>query len=148
VTAVDISQTALDRGAAQAAERGLSTSIVWQRHELGSSFPTGEYDLVSAQFLHSQVALARAEILQQAMSAVAPGGTLLIVSHAEFPPWADVADDAPAMPSPDDELADLSVDRARWEVQRCETTARLATGPGGQEATLVDGIIKLRRLDA
>ncbi|MBK7323039.1 MAG: AMP-binding protein [Candidatus Microthrix sp.] len=148
VTAVDISQTALDRGAAQAAERGLSTSIVWQRHELGSSFPTGEYDLVSAQFLHSQVALARAEILQQAMGAVAPGGTLLIVSHAEFPPWADVADDAPAMPSPDDELADLSVDRARWEVQRCETAARLATGPGGQEATLVDGIIKLRRLDA
>lgn len=145
VTAVDISRTALDRGAAQADARGLADRIDWQRHELGDSFPEGTYDLVSAQFLHSAVALARTDILRRAAGAVAPGGTLLIVSHAEFPPWAEVSEDAPGLPEPADDLADLDVDPTDWDVQRCDTAERQATGPNGQEATLVDGVISLRR---
>jgi 2-polyprenyl-3-methyl-5-hydroxy-6-metoxy-1,4-benzoquinol methylase len=58
VTAVDISETALDRAAARAMEAGIRDGIVWTRHDLSQSFPAGVFDLVSAQFFHSPVAAA------------------------------------------------------------------------------------------
>ncbi|MBP7596359.1 MAG: hypothetical protein KA755_12045, partial [Candidatus Microthrix sp.] len=61
------------------------------------------------------------------------------------PPWAEVSEDAPGLPEPADDLADLDVDPTDWDVQRCDTAERQATGPNGQEATLVDGVISLRR---
>lgn len=77
VTAVDISQTAVDRAAAEAARRGLA--VDWQRVDLAASLPPGPYDLVSAQFLQSPVALPRSEVLRRAAAEVAAGGTLLVV---------------------------------------------------------------------
>ena len=59
VTAVDISQTALDRAAADARSRNLLERIDFQRHDLPDTFPEGVFDLVSAQFLHSTVELDR-----------------------------------------------------------------------------------------
>jgi SAM-dependent methyltransferase len=56
VTAVDVSEVALRRGAAHAADAGVESRITWQRHDLAESFPDGTFDLVSAQFLHSPVA--------------------------------------------------------------------------------------------
>ena len=44
VTAVDISQTALDRAAADAAARNLSDSIDFQRHDLMETLPDGVFD--------------------------------------------------------------------------------------------------------
>lgn len=64
--------------------RGVRT----ERHDLASFFPMVGTTWSPAEFLHSPVELARHEILRRAADAVAPGGTLVVVSHAEFPPWA------------------------------------------------------------
>jgi chemotaxis protein methyltransferase CheR len=53
VVAVDVSATALQRAAADARERDLLAGIDFQRHDLSDSFPSGTFDLVSVQFLHS-----------------------------------------------------------------------------------------------
>ncbi|MFJ1793005.1 FAD-dependent oxidoreductase [Kitasatospora griseola] len=93
VTAVDISQVALDRAAARAAVEGVADRISWQRTDLANAFPTGSYDLVSAQFLHSPAEFPRERVLRRAADAVAPGGTLLIVSHAVAPARFNEAQD-------------------------------------------------------
>ena len=66
VTAVDISTVALGRAAEHAKAAGVGDRIDWQQHELGKSFPDGEFDLVSAQFLHSKTELPRDGILRRA----------------------------------------------------------------------------------
>lgn len=86
VTATDISRVALERAAVHAAEADVADRIDWQWHDLGASFPEGEYDLVSAQFLHSMGDLPRERILRRAALAVAPGGVLLVVGHMASPP--------------------------------------------------------------
>src|SRR3712207_6794823 len=82
VTAVDVSATALDRAAADAAIAGVADNIDFLRHDLSLTFPPGAFDLVSAQYLHSPVEFRRASVLQKAAGAVTPGGLLLIVDHA------------------------------------------------------------------
>lgn len=147
VTAVDISDIALGRAAVRAAAAGVTERITWQRHDLGHSFPSGTFDLASAQFLHSPVELPTTQILQAAAGAVAPGGTLLVVGHAAFPPWAHDHDPAVRFPTPEENLADLDLPADRWDVARCESVERQAKGPDGQPGTLMDSILMLRRLD-
>jgi SAM-dependent methyltransferase len=51
VTALDVSQVALDKAAAHAADRGLT--VTWRRADLaGWPGEPGAYDLVSAQFMY------------------------------------------------------------------------------------------------
>ncbi|MEB4616083.1 class I SAM-dependent methyltransferase [Leucobacter sp. M11] len=93
VTALDISQTALDRGAAEADRRGLDDAIVWLQRDLTEWQPVpGAYELVSACYLQSPLDFPRDEILRAAATAVAPGGNLLVVAHTGTPPWAARAD--------------------------------------------------------
>src|SRR3712207_2787200 len=56
VTAIDISTTALDRAAADAATAGVADRIDFRQHDLALTFPSGAFDLVSAQYLHSPIA--------------------------------------------------------------------------------------------
>ncbi len=56
VTAVDVSPTALVRGAAQAALLRVAERVRFEQHDLTRSFPSGIHDLVSAQFLQSKPA--------------------------------------------------------------------------------------------
>lgn len=108
VTATDISRVALERAAVHAADAGVADRIDWQWHDLGASFPEGEYDLVSAQFLHSMGDLPRERILRQAASVVAPGGVLLVVGHAGFPSWEHDHPDM-ELPTTDEVLASLEL---------------------------------------
>jgi 2-polyprenyl-3-methyl-5-hydroxy-6-metoxy-1,4-benzoquinol methylase len=55
VRAVDVSATALDRASADAATAGVADRIDFQRHDLALTFPSGAFDLVSAQYLHSPI---------------------------------------------------------------------------------------------
>jgi thioredoxin reductase/SAM-dependent methyltransferase len=146
VTAVDISAVALERAARHAEEAGVADRIDWQRHDLGTSFPDGEFELVSAQFLHSFGDMPREEILRTAASAVVRGGVLLIVGHAGPAPW-DHAHAAVVLPTPEEVLAQLHLPPEKWEVQLCAEHERTQTGPDGKPVTRTDNALKIRRLD-
>ena len=145
VTAVDISQTALDRAAADARSRNLLERIDFQRHDLPDTFPEGVFDLVSAQFLHSTVELDRPSLLRLGADAVSEGGTLLIVDHGGPPPWPSKLDHHHEFPSADEVADSLNLDAGEWERVRLEAVEREATGPNGEVATSIDNVIVLRR---
>lgn len=150
VTAVDVAQSACDRVAERAGDPGrgerrggVGKPVRTERHDLTATFPEGSFDLVSAQYLHSPGAeFPRTAILRRAAGAVAPGGTLLVVGHGRLAPWS--WDPSLRMPSADEVLASLELDEAAWEVVRCETVERTATGPDGQESTITDEIVQVR----
>jgi SAM-dependent methyltransferase len=149
VTAVDVSPTALQRAAEHAEDAGVADRVRTERHDLGSSFPGGTYDLVSAAFLHSPagVELPRGAVLRRAASAVATGGVLVVVGHAAPPPWAPAEHAAHVqLPSPREVLADLQLPERAWRTERVELVERTATGPQGQTGHLEDSLVVVRRL--
>jgi len=146
-TGVDIASTALDRAARAAAERGLDPELVrWVQADLATWTPDGSYDLVSASFLQSPLDFPRAEVLRRAASAVAPGGHLLLVSHAAPPPWAKGLDPSTHhFVTPAQEVAGLDLDEQELTVVVAEERTRPATGPDGERAELTDTVVLLRR---
>ena len=84
----------------------------------------------------------RTAILRRAAAAVAPGGTLLVVGHGRLAPWS--WDPTLRMATAPEVLAALDLDDAAWEVVRCESAERTATGPDGQEAMITDEIVQVR----
>ncbi|WP_426570802.1 SAM-dependent methyltransferase [Aquihabitans sp. McL0605] len=145
VTAVDVSAVAIERGTEAAEAAGVADRISWERHDLAVSFPVGTFDLVSAQFFQSPIDLPRAEILGRAAAALRPGGALLAVSHAAFPPWSTQHDPKHRFPTPQEELDALALDPARWDTVRCEVVEREGSSPDGQTGTLLDGVVLVRR---
>ncbi len=143
VTAVDVSATALARAAAHAAAAGVAGRIDFQQHDLGRSFPAGAFDLVSAHYLQSPVALPRDRVLQAAADAVASGGLLLVVEHASTPPWAWHPHPSKRFPTPEQTLATLQLDPGSWDTERLSAPERQATGPDGQSATVRDTVIAI-----
>ena len=148
VTAVDISSTALGRGAAKAVEAGLDERIRWVEADLAGWTAEDRFDLVSAHFLHSPVELPREQILRRATDAVAPGGTLLVVGHAEFPPWSTHRHEGPPLPSPEEVLASLELADGGWVVEKNELVDRAAVSPDGQAVVMVDAVLRARRIEA
>lgn len=80
VTATDISQRALDRTAAQAERRGLSVECQHADANARNPFQAGAFDFVSAQYASIPRTPDRRGV-RNLLDAVAPGGTLLVVSH-------------------------------------------------------------------
>lgn len=144
VTAVDISPTALERGAAEATRAGLAGRIDWVQRDLSAGGVAGPFDLVAATFLHSPVELARDEILRDAAAAVAPDGYLVVIGHAEPPPWAPPAFRERRLPSATETLDRLELDEAAWDTVTCEHRTRAVTDPDGNPAELVDAVLVLR----
>ena len=144
VIAVDVSTTALTRAREAATSRGVADRIDVVECDLTRELPEGPFDLVSAQFLHSTVAMDRSAVLRRAAAAVAPGGTLLIVDHAAAPPWASRLHHH-EFPTAESVLDGLALDGAQWQRIRVDRAERSARGPGGEEVTLVDNVIVLRR---
>ncbi|MGH3635878.1 MAG: class I SAM-dependent methyltransferase [Mycobacterium sp.] len=147
VVAVDVAETALQRGAAEARARNVLDRISFQRYDLSESFPDENFDLVSAQYLHSPVRLERETVLRRASASVKPGGVLLIVDHGSAPPWMS-NDHHHDFPSADEVVASLQLDEHRWRRVRMEKAERETIGPDGRPATLIDNIIVLRRMDS
>jgi 2-polyprenyl-3-methyl-5-hydroxy-6-metoxy-1,4-benzoquinol methylase len=136
VTAVDISGVALSRAADHAAEAGVT--VDFQRHDLRESFPEGERDLVSTQFLHHWEDFDREKILRRAVGAVAPGGTLLIEGHTDHG-RADLH-----LPTPEEVIASLELG-AGWQVLTSSTHPREQKDQDGNDIIRVDATVKLRR---
>ncbi len=146
VVAVDVSTTALGRARAHAATAGVQTRIRFERHDLTRSLPGGAFDLASAQYLQSPVALPRAALLGKVAAQVAAGGLLLVVDHASVSPWTSNPEQYRGFPSPEETLEGLELSAESWCTERLEAAQRRANGPGGQVATVTDNIILVRRL--
>lgn len=146
VTAVDVSGAALRRAQRAAEEAGVRARINFQQADLAIAFPRGEFDLISAQFLHSEVELPREDILRTAAAAVAPGGVLLIEGHANIPDWSpeQYHDHAVHLPSSRELLGTLGLGQ-EWEVLVCGEHERIQNGPDGYIGARQDTTLKLRR---
>ncbi|MFJ8211481.1 SAM-dependent methyltransferase [Streptomyces sp. NPDC096033] len=144
VTGTDISPVALERAAGHAADAGMADRIAFERHDLGESFPAGEFDLVAACFLHSPGEMPRERILRTAAAAVAPGGVLLVAGHGGPAPGAENPHPDLYFPTPQEVLAGLELPEDGWEVLVCaehERTGTEADRPGHG----YDNTLKVRR---
>jgi SAM-dependent methyltransferase len=148
VTAVDVSATALRRGADHAREAGVAAGIRWDRHDLSRSFPEGSFDLVSAQFLHSPVAAdgEREDVLRRAAAAVAPGGVLLVVGHAGWPSWQEDPPFEHHFATTAEVLGALDLEPGRWKVELEEIVERDFPDPDGRPGRREDNVLRVRRL--
>ncbi|GEO96954.1 FAD-dependent oxidoreductase [Kocuria turfanensis] len=145
-TGIDISGTAIRRAteAARAAEIPAER-ISFVAADLSALGEEDRYDLVTASFLHSPVALPRAEILRAAARHVAPGGHLLITGHASAPAWAELPPaHGPRFRTPAEEVAELELDPAQWTVRVAETRPRQVTDPQGRPASIDDSVVLLQ----
>ncbi|WP_416969457.1 class I SAM-dependent methyltransferase [Streptomyces sp. 4F14] len=145
VTSVDISEVAVGRLTDLAHARGLAERVSAVRHDLGVSFPGGEFDLVSAQFLQTPYAFDRAGALRTAARALRVGGRLVVVDHGSAAPWSWNQDPDQHYASPQEVAAGIGLDPATWTVERADAPRRIATGPGGQTAEVVDHVLVVRR---
>ena len=149
-TGIDLSETAIARAREAAAERGgIDARFVaadlgeWIEDPRRAADAAGPFDLVTASFLQSPVELPRERILRAAAERVAPGGRLVVISHAAPPPWAE--GHCGPFPSPESELALLGLDPEHWTVT-AEVRTREAAGPDGAPSTLDDTLVVAHRV--
>ena len=151
-TGLDISVVAVQRARAAAKAQGFSAAQArFEAADLMSWNSDQKFDLITASFLQSPVQFDRAQALHVAQDLVAPGGRLLVISHASFPPWAkDHHEDADheakhETTTPESELELLQLDERRWSVEIAELRSREITAPDGKLASLDDTVILARR---
>jgi thioredoxin reductase/SAM-dependent methyltransferase len=131
VTASDISQRALDRVSAEACRRSLKVECHRSDANAPGAFETAAFDLVSAQY----AAIPRTPDnrgVHNLMNAVAPGGTLLIVSHDLEPMRASAGTSDYSRPfDPDayvqvDDFATALAGSPEWDIELHEKRPRPA----------------------
>ncbi|MEF3097935.1 class I SAM-dependent methyltransferase [Raoultella terrigena] len=143
VTAVDLSSRALEYAAGNAERAAVSDRITFTQYDLTEGFPEGEFDLIAASFLESPLAFDRHSIFRAAFAHVAPGGMLLITSHARPPSWSKHADRP--FQSAKEAIASLEPLPEGWETVFCDDVSRTMRGPEGEQGEVSDSVIALRR---
>ncbi len=144
VTAVDVAPTALERGAHAAAERGVAARVGWLQRDLSTWEPApGSFDLVAAHFVHAP-APERAALLARWETALAPGGTLLVVAHSP----QDLGTGLRRPPDP--ELYATAQEMAtslsgEVEVVTAQERPRVVEGPDGRPVTAHDAVLRAVR---
>lgn len=143
---LDISTTAIERARTEAAARGL-TGATFTATDLSAWQPQpGSADLVTASFFQSHVALDRIEILRRAATAIRPGGHLVVISHAQAPPWSSHHQhEGPELVSARDDAAELALPSDSWVVEVADERSRAAVGHDGEPSELIDAVLVLRR---
>lgn len=140
VTAVDFSEVGLTKARELAADRGVE--VDWVAADLNDYEPEPDaFDLVVILYLQ----LPEAEltpILRRAAGALAPGGTVIVVSHdrRNLTDGAGGPQDPDVLATPESLATPLPV---VW-VQRAERVARPVT-IDGVERTAVDALVRARR---
>jgi len=145
VVGADVSEVALGRATEHSREVGVDGDISWEQHDVTSTFPPGSFDLVSAHFFQSPIELPAGEILAKAAATINPGGWILIVGHAAFPPWARNAHADQVFPTAKEIVESLNLDATNWNARIVEEQEREATGPDGEQATLIDNVVLVQR---
>ena len=155
VTGADIAIAALNRAAERAADVGIAERVQWVQADLSSWEPDTGYDLVTTHYAHP--AMPQLEFYDRTASWVAPGGTLLIVGHLHHDASADghghgsahghghESDGPPASASATAATITARLDPALWEVVTAEESDRTMSGPGGQETTIHDVVVRATR---
>jgi SAM-dependent methyltransferase len=149
VTASDISQRALDRVAAEAERRGLHIECHDTDANALDAFESAAFDLVSAQYA-SIPRTPDGRGVDNLLDAVAPGGTLLVVSHDLEPMRAPIETQANSRPfDPDaylrvDDFEVALAGSSAWEVELLEKRPR---PPGSATASqhVDDVVLRARR---
>ena len=145
VTAVDIAETACERGrrAAEAEGADVAARITWQAADIVAWAPPARaFDLVAVHYVHL-TAEERPTAYAACADAVAPGGTLLIVGHDPSTlgdaagQWGD-----DRYFTADQLVGDLG---EGWDVVSAETRPRAHRGPDGVERTIGDTVLVARR---
>ncbi len=143
VTAVDIAGAALTALSDRARAAGLGDRVRVERHDLGRTAPgPGPWDLVYANHFHTGQALDRDAALRRAAGSVAAGGVLAVVDHGSSAPWSwEQREDHPTA---DDLWRSLGLG-PDWSALVCERRERIARGPDGRTAPVVDNVVAARR---
>lgn len=144
VTALDVSQVALERAALHAGQAGVD--VTWLLAGLlDAGLPPAGFDLVSAQYPALRRASPDDQDAERAlMGAVAAGGTLLVVHHA----GVDTEQARAAGFDPADYVSPADVARlldGDWQVQVDEQRPRhVASGAGARHSA--DLVLRAQRL--
>ncbi|WP_017792376.1 class I SAM-dependent methyltransferase [Leucobacter salsicius] len=161
-TGIDLSATAVDRAVAEAADRGLSNAR-FVAADLGEWIERGAeidgsdqpFDLITASFMLSPVELPRQRILQAALTRLAPGGRLVVLTHVAPPPSMENNHHFDFL-SPSGELELLGLGLSAevrevdgWVVEVAEVReregVREAAGQDGHPHHLEDTVVVVRR---
>jgi thioredoxin reductase/SAM-dependent methyltransferase len=149
VTATDISQRALDRVAAAADARGVAIECTLADANALTPFPAGVFDLVSAQYA-SIPRTPDGRGVANLLSAVAPGGVLVVVSHDLEPMRAPIDTrqhsrpfDADAYVRVDDVVAAI-IDSPDWTIELHAKTPRPRGAASGAHH-VDDVVLRARR---
>lgn len=149
---IDLSLTAVARAQTEAATRGLAgarfiAADLQEWIELGPTLDgvLDGFDLITASFMQSPVELPRQRILQAALTRLAVGGRLVIVSHAAAPPWAKSHPGEFLSPEGELGLLGLDLESGEWAVELAEVRKREAAGPDGHEHHLDDTVVVVSR---
>lgn len=149
VTASDISQRALARIAAEAERRGARVECHHADANALDAYEAGAFDLVSAQYA-SIPRTPDDRAVRNLLNAVAPGGTLLVVSHDLEPMRAPIDTLAHSRPfDPDayvrvDDFAAALASSAAWDIEVHEKRPRPA-GAASASHHVEDVVLRARR---
>lgn len=147
VTAVDFATTALRRARehAETLGAGITSRIDWLQTDLTKWTPTRKhFDLVSAH-LHPAGPREALFLFRRLAASVAPGGTLLIVSHHPSDPHTAAHASAPELSFTAEEVAD-SLDQGEWEILVADARPpRPASNSEGREVTIHDVVLRARK---
>ena len=141
-TGADIAEAALQHAAQAVDAAGVTDRVELVRTDLDSWEPERTWDLVVANFLHSQLVPDRNPLLERALRWVAPGGSLLLLSHLRHPSWREAPQHF-AMPSLQD-VVDFAT-RPGWIVVTAKETETDLPSPEGEPGIRVDTLVRVVR---
>ena len=144
VTALDFADAALARVAEHAAEAGVGDRIETRRVDVRSFAPDGEtWDLVTSHFFHLPDG-AMPDVVRRLASAVAPGGTLLVVGHHPDDLATGLRHGHTSFMFTADQLLPALPDD--FVVEVCESRPRTQAHPHtGEEMAVADAVLRARR---
>ncbi|SEB59246.1 Thioredoxin reductase [Nocardioides exalbidus] len=144
VTASDFAEAALARVSEHAEEAGVADRVETRRIDVRTFEPAGEtWDLVTAHFVHLPDG-GMVDVVRRLASAVAPGGTLLVVGHAPNDIHTGLRSGHHSfMHTADQLLPALDED---FVVEVCESRPRTQRHPEtGEDIDIADATLRARR---
>ena len=145
VTAVDFADAALARTRAHAGEAGVGDRVETRRVDVRAFEPAGEtWDLVTSHFFHLPDG-GMPDVVRRLASAVAPGGTLLVVGHHPENLATGLRHGHDSFMFTADQLVPALPDG--FVVEVCEARARTQAHPEtGADVEVADAVLRARRV--